>query len=93
HASVSSTIDALEEEGFQVTRILPDENGVFHAEDFIRAVAEDTCLVSMMLAENETGRILPVQDVFRRIKKKHPHVILHCDAVPESWPPPMSICP
>ena len=81
HASVRSTIDALEEEGFQVTRILPDANGVFHAEDFICAVTEDTCLVSMMLAENETGRILPVQDVFRRIKKKHPYVILHCDAV------------
>jgi cysteine desulfurase len=81
HASVRSTMDALERQGFEITRIRPDETGEFRAQDFIDAVTDDTCLVSMMLVENETGRILPVQRVFHAVKKKHPHIITHCDAV------------
>ncbi len=81
HASVRSTVDALEEQGFSVTRILPREDGEFYADDFVSAVTEDTCLVTMMLSENETGRILPVQKVFRIVKKRFPDVITHCDAV------------
>ncbi len=81
HASVRNTIDVLESQGFRVTRVLPGADGVFHAQDFIDAVTEDTCLISMMLVENETGRILPVGDVFRRLKKKFPKLITHCDAV------------
>ncbi len=81
HASVRSTMDALEEQGFQITRITPGANGEFSAGDFIDAVTERTCLVSCMLAENETGRILPVQRMFRTIKKRFPDVITHCDAV------------
>ncbi len=81
HASVRSTMDALEAQGFTVTRIAPSSNGEFDPEDFLNAVTEDTCLISMMLVENETGRILPVQRVFRSVKKKFPDVITHCDAV------------
>ncbi len=81
HASVRSTIDALEAQGFRVTRVLPNPEGEFDAKDFINAVTDETCLVSMMLAENETGRILPVQRAFRMIKKRFPDVITHCDAV------------
>ncbi len=81
HASVRSTVDALEAQGFAVTRIAPRADGEFHAEDFLDAVTEETCLITMMLAENETGRILPVQKVFRMVKKRFPEVITHCDAV------------
>ena len=81
HASVRSTVDALEAQGFRVTRIFPNQDGEFDVADFIDAVGEDTCLISMMMAENETGRILPVQKVFRIIKKRFPDVITHCDAV------------
>ncbi|MBR0485420.1 MAG: cysteine desulfurase, partial [Oscillospiraceae bacterium] len=81
HASVRSTLDILEQQGFEIIRILPDENGRFQADDFIKAVDENTVLISMMLVENETGRILPVPEVFRRIRKKYPDVILHCDSV------------
>lgn len=81
HASVRSTVDALEQQGFRVTRVLPREDGEFDAADFIDAVGEDTCLVSMMMVENETGRILPVQKAFRIIKKRFPDIITHCDAV------------
>ncbi|MBD5143071.1 MAG: cysteine desulfurase [Ruminococcus sp.] len=81
HASVRNTIEKLEQQGFQVTRIFPDENGHFQAKDFINAVTDQTFLISMMLTENETGRILPVQQLFKFIKKKYPNIITHCDAV------------
>ncbi len=81
HASVRSTVDALEAQGFRVTRILPNAEGEFEAKDFIDAVTGETCLVTCMLTENETGRILPVQRAFRTIKKRFPDVITHCDAV------------
>lgn len=81
HASVRSTVDALEAQGFSVTRVFPDADGSFHAQDFMEAVTEDTCLISMMLVENETGRILPVERVFRYVKRKFPQTVTHCDAV------------
>lgn len=81
HSSVRSTMDALEAMGFRVTRVLPDEHGVFQAQAFKDAVTEDTCLISMMRVENETGRILPVEEVFRYVKKKFPKTVTHCDVV------------
>ena len=80
HSSVRSTMDALESMGYTVTRVLPREDG-FHREDFLNAVTDDTFLISMMRVENETGTILPVESVFRGIKKKYPQIITHCDAV------------
>ncbi len=81
HSSVRSTLDALEEQGYQVTRVLPRADGRFYAEDFLSAVTEDTFLVSMMYAENETGTLLPVAEVMRRVKKRRSDIVTHCDAV------------
>ncbi len=81
HASVRGAFDLLEAEGFEVIRIAPDADGILHAVDFAAAVNDDTCLVSMMLVNNETGHILPVQQAFTQIKRDFPQVITHCDAV------------
>jgi len=81
HASVRSTLNALEEDGFEIIRIPPRTDGRFYAEDFLNAVTGQTFLISMMLVENETGRTLPVSEVFRNVGRKHPDVIRHCDAV------------
>jgi len=70
HACVRGAFDMLEAEGFDVIRIAPRENGVFDPADFAAAVDENTCLVSMMLVNNETGAILPVSDVFAAVKVK-----------------------
>lgn len=81
HSSVKEAFKRLEDEGFEVIRISPGENGVFEAEDFINAADENTCLVSMMLVNNETGAVLPVKKVFSGIKRKNSEIITHCDAV------------
>lgn len=80
HASVSETMDSLENQGYEVVRISP-KNGAFDAADFVRAADENTCLISMMLVNNETGHILPVKEVFGAVKRRFPHIITHCDCV------------
>lgn len=81
HASVRNSVKYLEDQGYEVVRIAPDSNGVINHEDIINAADERTCLVSMMLVNNETGYILPVRRAFYGIKKRFPDCITHCDAV------------
>ncbi len=81
HASVKSAMDELENQGFEVVRISPNDDGEISHEDIINIVDEKTCLVSMMMVNNETGYILPVRQAFHGIKKKYPECITHCDAV------------
>lgn len=81
HASVKGAFDMLEAEGYEVIRIAPDTDGILRAEKIAEAVNESTCLVSMMLVNNEIGAVLPVQQAFAAIKREHPQVITHCDAV------------
>ena len=81
HASVRGAFDMLEAEGYEVIRVSPDADGILRAADIAAAVDENTCLVSMMLVNNETGAVLPVQEAFSQIKRQFSHVITHCDAV------------
>lgn len=81
HASVDETVSALEKQGFETVRISPREDGQFYAEDFINACNEKTCIISMMLVNNETGHILPVGETFRAVKRRFPETVTHCDCV------------
>ena len=81
HASVDETASALEKSGFEVVRISPREDGKIYAADFLAACDENTCLVSMMLVNNETGYILPVKETFSAVKRRFPDIITHCDCV------------
>ena len=81
HASVKQTMTALEEEGFIVVQIPPGADGQYHAADFLAQMDENTCLVSMMLVNNENGCRLPVETVFRETKRRFPEIMTHCDAV------------
>lgn len=81
HASVDETASALEKNGFEIVRISPRDDGRFYADDFISACDENTCLVSMMLVNNETGYIMPVREAFMAVKRSFPEIITHCDCV------------
>ncbi len=81
HPSVAVCCDRLEERGFDVVRIAPDANGIISAESIVSAVDDNTCLVTTMLVNNETGRVLPIEKAFSAIKKKFPRVLTHCDCV------------
>lgn len=81
HPSVANVMKYLSEKGYDIEYIHPQSDGKFHADDFISAVDENTCLVSCMLVNNENGYILPVAEIFKAVKRLHPDVICHCDAV------------
>ena len=81
HASVEETAADLETKGFEVVRVSPREDGRFYAADFLEACSDDTCLLSMMLVNNETGYILPAKEVFSSVKRRYPGIITHCDCV------------
>ena len=81
HASVRQTLAQLEQQGFTVVAVAPDADGRYHAEDFLREVDGNTCLVSMMLVNNENGYRMPVEETFRGVKRKDPEILTHCDAV------------
>lgn len=91
HPSVAVCCDALEEQGFEVIRVQPREDGAFSAEDIISAADSNTCLVSCMLVNNETGRILPIEKAFTAIKKKFPQTLTHCDCVQGFMKLPLSV--
>ncbi len=81
HACVRGAFDLLEAEGYEVIRIAPDANGRFDPAEFAAAADDNTCLISMMLVNNETGAVLPVAETFAQIKRAHPEIITHTDAV------------
>ena len=81
HASVDETASDLEKKDFEIVRVSPRDDGRFYAADFVNACDENTCLVSMMLVNNETGYIMPVKEAFSAIKRRFPEIITHCDCV------------
>ena len=81
HAAVLEPVKALAARGYEVTWLRPDRTGHVSADDLRAALRKDTVLVSMMLVNNETGCIFPVQEVARLLREKNSRALLHCDAV------------
>ena len=81
HASVVETSADLEKNGFEIVRVSPREDGRYYGADFVNACDDDTCLVSIMYVNNETGYILPVKETFSAVKRKYPDIITHTDCV------------
>lgn len=81
HPSVAKCIDALENEGFSVSRILPDSSGNIPTEAFREAIDENTILVAIMAVNNETGSIQPIKEIRDIIEEKHSPALFHCDCV------------
>lgn len=81
HASVENPMEFLKEQGFEITYLSVDENGIISLEELEEAVSEQTILVSMMQVNNEIGAIEPVAEAAELIKKKNPDTLIHVDAI------------
>ena len=81
HASVAAAIDELEKQGYAVTRLVPDENGLIDAPAIVGACRPDTVLVAVMLVNNETGARFPLEEAVCGIRQICPRAHVHCDAV------------
>lgn len=79
HHAVLHTLDALKKEGFTVTLLDVYSNGIVKPEDVANAITDETCLVTIMTANNEIGTIQPIAEIGRICKKKG--VLFHTDAV------------
>ena len=79
HHAILHTADYLEQTGFSITRLMPDENGLISPRSLEAAIRPDTILVSIMLANNEIGTIQPIRDL-AGIAHAH-HILFHTDAV------------
>lgn len=79
HASIMETMKYLEETGYEVTYLKVNQLGQIDLEELESSIREDTCLIAVMMANNELGNIYPIKRI-SEIAKKH-NVLFHCDAV------------
>ena len=81
HHAVLHPIKKLELQGFEVTYLQPDENGVVTVETLKAALRKDTILVSIMMVNNETGAVMPIKEMIRAVRRLSPIALFHTDAV------------
>ena len=79
HHAILHTLKKLEKEGFEVELLPVHENGMVSAQQVADAIREDTCLVTVMYANNEIGSILPIEEIGAVCREKG--VLFHTDAV------------
>ena len=89
HHAVLHTLEKLEKEGFEITLLDVYENGIIKLEDLENSIREDTCLVTIMYANNEIGTVQPINKI-GRICRRH-NVLFHTDAVQAIGHIPISV--
>lgn len=81
HAAILQTAKYLEEEGYEVTYLPVDNQGIVDLKVLEESIREDTILVSVMGVNNEIGTIEPLEKIAEIIKSKNPKTLFHVDAV------------
>lgn len=79
HHAILHTLEALEAQGFTVTLLRPQADGIVTATQVAEAITDTTCLISVMYANNETGTIQPIREIGALCRKRG--VLFHTDAV------------
>lgn len=81
HAAVAQPIEFLKEQGFDVTLLPVDKQGVVCLKELEEALREDTILVSVMYVNNEVGAVMPMEKIGAMIHEKSPKALFHVDAI------------
>ena len=81
HAAVLRSLDALVAQGFEVTLLKPEKDGSVSSAAVLDALRPDTCLVTLMAVNNETGAVTDVAGIVQAVKARSPHTLIHTDAV------------
>ncbi len=81
HKSVLNTFDLLKDQGFEVTYLKVDKDGIIDLDDLKDSIRDNTILVSLMHVNNEVGSIQPIKEVGKTIKNKNSKTIFHVDGI------------
>ena len=81
HDAVRKSLDELERQGFEVTRLHPEADGSISVDAVRNALRKDTILVSLMMVNNETGAVTDIAAISRMLKAERSMALLHTDAV------------
>ncbi len=81
HDAVRRSLDLLEEQDYEVTRLKPERNGAVSVEAVREALREDTILISLMLVNNETGAVTDIAGISHAVKEAESPALIHTDAV------------
>ena len=81
HHAVLHPMERMESQGFSVTYLQPDEGGFVSAEALRAALRPDTIMVSVMMVNNESGAVMPLQEMIRATRRLSPNALFHTDAV------------
>lgn len=80
HPAVLDTCRALEQEGFELTIVLPQANGVVSPHAIGETLKQETVLVSVMYANNEVGTVQQITEIQKLVREKSPAALFHVDA-------------
>lgn len=81
HPSVGNVMKHMEEEGFEVTYLSVDENGIVKLDKLKEALRPDTMLVSVMHVNNEIGAVQPIEEIGKLVKENNKATLFHVDAI------------
>lgn len=89
HPAILNTCRTLEKQGFKVSYINVDKDGIINIQELINSITKDTILISVMFANNEIGTIEPIEKI-SAIAKKY-NIIFHTDAVQAAGNVPIDV--
>ena len=81
HSSVKEPFNFLEKEGFRITYLPVDKDGIVDIEALKNALDDETILVSVMYVNNEIGAVEPIEEIGHIIKDYNPDIVYHVDAI------------
>ena len=81
HSSVKEPFNFLSENGFRVTYLKVDRNGIVDLNDLKEALDDETILVSVMYVNNEIGAVEPIEEIGHIVKSYNPDIVFHVDAI------------
>ncbi len=79
HEAILEPCKKLEKEGFEITYLPVNQEGLVNPEDFKQSIKENTCLASIMFANNEVGTIQPIREISKICQEKK--IFFHTDAI------------
>lgn len=81
HDAIRKSLERMEREGWEITRLSPDSTGRIPVESVRDALRPDTVLISLMLVNNETGAVTDIAGIAKMLKAEKSSALLHTDAV------------